>query len=204
MRTTTNYIFIVLSLLLMCSLVSADDEYCAPPPTDIFVVLDHTGDWWNFTLTSDACYTCMDNGGGYGDLDCVPCTKGASFTANKTCGIVPFAVRFNDTSTGGAISDYYWDFVGNISLDQNPVMNYTVPGVYGVDHSSTIDGDVYWSNETGYITARAIGDTCDSTSGYVVGSGGVSRDSDSVWLVFGGIGGLVLVLLFVGFMYIKR
>ncbi len=64
----------------------------------------------------------------------------ASFTANATAGFVPFAVRFNDTSTGNPVS-WLWDFGDNaISTEANPVHVYTDAGTYPV--SLTVANDI--------------------------------------------------------------
>ncbi|WP_292489688.1 PKD domain-containing protein [Methanoculleus sp. 10] len=56
----------------------------------------------------------------------------ANFTANRTSGTAPLAVRFTDTSTGNPTT-WAWDFGdGNTSTEQNPVHTYTTAGVYTV------------------------------------------------------------------------
>ena len=98
-------------LALMMPVVSAV-EYCTPPG-EFTVTLDQSGSWYNFTIYSDNCYVCIDNGAGYGDVDCTPCDTNpptASFTSNVTCGIVPFPVQFTDTTTGLNITSWFWDF----------------------------------------------------------------------------------------------
>lgn len=85
----------------------------------------------------------------------------ASFTSNVTCGIIPFAAQYNDTSIGTNITAWFWDFGDGVnSTEQNPIINYTVTGIYGVDHSATGDTGTSWSNISGYMTARPLGDTC--------------------------------------------
>jgi PKD repeat protein len=95
----------------------------------------------------------------------------ASFTSNVTCGVGNFSVQFIDTSIGTNITDWYWDFADGInSTEQNPVINYTAVGEYGVDHSVTNSLGTSWSNVSAYITARSVGDTC--------AGGGDEYDSD--------------------------
>jgi PKD repeat protein len=161
-------IVIIIGLLLLVGIVAADDsEYCAPPPTNITTVVDHNGDWWNITITSDLCYTCIETGGGYGDVDCIPCGEViASFTSNVTCGNTPFWVQFNDTSTGTNITSWYWDFGdGRNSTDKNPLLNYTVAGFYDVNHSATGSLGTNWSNHTGYMAVKVPGDYCAAPGG---------------------------------------
>ena len=94
--------------------------------------------------------------------DCtVPAT--ASFTSNVTCGIIPFAVNFTDTSTGGNITNWSWMFGdGNTSYAVNPENLYITAGLYTVNHSVTNSIGTSWSNITNYMTARFPGDTCAS------------------------------------------
>jgi PKD repeat protein len=56
----------------------------------------------------------------------------AGFTTNTSSGSVPLAVRFTDTSTGGAASSWDWDFGDGSphSILQNPTYTYTVPNTY--------------------------------------------------------------------------
>ncbi|MDD4253926.1 MAG: PKD domain-containing protein [Methanofollis sp.] len=57
----------------------------------------------------------------------------ANFSANATTGVVPFAVRFADTSAGFPTS-WSWEFGdGNLSTDRHPVHVYGVPGTYTVN-----------------------------------------------------------------------
>ena len=54
----------------------------------------------------------------------------ANFTANRTSGNTPLAVRFTDTSTGNPTT-WAWDFGdGNTSSERDPVHTYTTAGVY--------------------------------------------------------------------------
>ena len=191
----TNKIFFGLVLLALISPIVSADDYC-PPPADFTTVLEQNGNWFNFTIYADTCYICIDNGAGYGDVDCTPCDNNppvASFTGNVTCGIVPFVVNFTDTSTGVNITDWYWDFADGNTTEENPEHWYNITGVYGVDHSATNEYGTNWSNVSGYITARAVGDTCTGSSGYSYSGGGVGTDGDVMWLVFGMIGGCVMV-----------
>jgi PKD repeat protein len=95
----------------------------------------------------------------------------ASFTSNVTCGVGNFSVQFTDTSVGSNITGWWWDIGGVMnSTEQNPVINFTVTGMYGVDFRLNSTLGYSWSNKTDYITARALGDTC--------AGGGDEYDSD--------------------------
>jgi len=99
----------------------------------------------------------------------------AAFTSNVTCGIINFSAQYTDTSAGGAITDWYWDFGDGVtSTEEDPVVNYSVIGFYGVDHSVTSYLGTSWSNVSGYMAARAVGDTCAGT-----GTGGLQYDTNN-------------------------
>lgn len=56
----------------------------------------------------------------------------ADFTANRTSGLEPLAVKFTDASTGSPVS-WAWNFGdGGTSTVQNPVHTYESEGVYSV------------------------------------------------------------------------
>jgi PGF-pre-PGF domain-containing protein len=74
------------------------------------------------------------------------------FVANVTSGNVTFPVQFNETSFNA--TSWYWIFDGiNTSTSQNPVFNYSVPGIYSVNHSSSNAHDTFWTNKSNCITA---------------------------------------------------
>ena len=74
------------------------------------------------------------------------------FVANVTSGNVTFPVLFNDTSYNA--TSWFWIFDGiNTSTSQNPVFEYSVPGIYSVNHSSSNAHDTFWTNKSNYITA---------------------------------------------------
>jgi PKD repeat protein len=57
----------------------------------------------------------------------------ANFSANATTGVIPFAVRFADTSAGFPVS-WSWSFGdGTFSSDRHPVHIYREPGMYTVN-----------------------------------------------------------------------
>jgi len=75
-----------------------------------------------------------------------------NFTANQTFGNVTFAVMFTDTSYNA--TSWFWVFDGfNTSTERSPIFNYAVPGIYSVNHSSSNDHDIFWTNKSDYIIA---------------------------------------------------
>jgi PKD repeat protein len=173
--------FIIIIALFLIGVSSAYSDYCAPPGDATIVLVDNVGSWVNVTIMTNLCYVCVDNGGGYGDVECTLCDNNppvVSFTSNVTCGIIPFAVQFTDTSTGINITNWSWDFANGNSSLEDPINTYIATGMYGVDHNATNEFGTGWSNISGYITARAVGDTC---------IGGDAYDSDryqSDWFWF--------------------
>lgn len=74
------------------------------------------------------------------------------FAANVTSGNVTLPVQFTDTSYN--TTSWYWIFDGtNTSTSQNPVFEYTVPGIYSVNHSSSNAHDSFWTNKSNFIVA---------------------------------------------------
>jgi PKD repeat protein len=160
----------IIMLFIVC-VATASSDYCTPLPNDLDITYTHTGNWFNFTISSPSCYVCSDNGGGYGDVDCVVCgdlAPIAGFSSNVTCGIAPFNVQFTDTTTGGGITDYYWAFGdGNTSTVKNPVFGYNATGSYSINHSATSSYGTSWKNVSSYIQSRYPGDTCQGESAKV-------------------------------------
>jgi PGF-pre-PGF domain-containing protein len=75
-----------------------------------------------------------------------------TFIANQTSGNVTFSVLFTDTSYNA--TSWFWIFDGlNTSTEKSPTFNYTMPGIYSVNHSSSNDHDIFWTNISDYITA---------------------------------------------------
>ncbi|WP_277749825.1 PKD domain-containing protein [Methanoculleus taiwanensis] len=111
----------------------------------------------------------------------------ASFTANVTGGVVPFAVGFTDTSTGAPTS-WSWDFGdGATSTEQSPVHIYTVEGTYTVSLTATNAVSDDTLVETDLITATALpGPSFDAnvTEGgepLVVAFTDTSTDNPTAW-----------------------
>jgi PKD repeat protein len=68
----------------------------------------------------------------------------ADFTANKTAAGAPSAIQFYDNSTGGAPTQWRWNFGdGGTSTEQNPLHTYTQKGTYDVTLTVT---NAYGSN----------------------------------------------------------
>ena len=87
----------------------------------------------------------------------------ASFISNTTCGNVPFAVQFNDTSYSN-ITSWNWTFSeGNYSDLQDPVYQYNETGMFGINLSATNIYGNNWSNVTDYIRAVPAWYTCPPT-----------------------------------------
>jgi PKD repeat protein len=58
----------------------------------------------------------------------------AGFSANQTSGCAPFEVQFSDQSSQ-SVTSWLWTFEGGnpaTSTDENPIVQYLVPGVYDV------------------------------------------------------------------------
>jgi len=80
-------------------------------------------------------------------------TPVANFTANRTIGTAPLAVKFTDASTG-TVSSYSWDFDndGTVdSIEQNPVYTYVAAGNYTVNLIVTGPSGSDSEVKTGYI-----------------------------------------------------
>jgi PKD repeat protein len=77
----------------------------------------------------------------------------ADFSANVTAGMVPFAVRFADESSGN-VTSWSWAFGdGNVSTDPDPVHVYEVPGTYTVNLSVADPYSRHTISKAGFIRA---------------------------------------------------
>lgn len=66
------------------------------------------------------------------DIICAGTAPVPGFTANRTCGIAPLTVSFNQSSSGSP-SSFHWNFGdGTDSDEQNPEHTYCTPGIYPV------------------------------------------------------------------------
>ena len=77
----------------------------------------------------------------------------AAFTPDKTSGVFPLTIAFNDRSTGSP-STWSWDFGdGTTSTDQSPSHTYTAAGKYnvslsisdGTNSDSTTKNEIVWA-----------------------------------------------------------
>lgn len=130
--------------------------------------------------------------------DCLAPT--VDFTVNTTCGVVPLAVQFTDTSTGSP-SSYSWLFgEGNTSAAQNPAFTYNVTGQFSVNHSATNAYGTAWNNKSYLIMAAVNGTYCTTGGGGNVtiesGSGGMLQDDSSIWA--GAFVGVMSLLILFG------
>ena len=190
-------------LIILVSLASAESEYCTPDPDEMTVELDQDGDWYNFTITSATCYVCAECGGMTGDVCCSLCSELApiaEFSVNATCGIVPASFAFTDTSGGVNITSWYWDFgEGNTSVEEDPIFQYNMTGLFSVNHSATNEYGTGWENKSFLISIRPFGDTCAG------GGGGYTMASDTSGAMFWTFGLLgVFALIIVGVVASRR
>jgi PKD repeat protein len=83
----------------------------------------------------------------------------ADFSADKTSGDAPLAVRFTDLSTGDGISAWAWDFNNDgvvDSTEQNPAYTYTNTGTYSVKLVVTGTGGNGETTRTDFITVNDV------------------------------------------------
>ncbi len=72
----------------------------------------------------------------------IPAAPIANFSAVQTVGTL--AMKFTDTSTGGAPTSWWWDFGdGAASTSQNPSHTYSAPGSYQVKLIATNNGGIH-------------------------------------------------------------
>ncbi len=82
----------------------------------------------------------------------VPSAPIANFSAVQSSGSL--AVKFTDTSTGGAATSWWWDFGdGSGSTSQNPSHTYSAPGSYQVKLIATNNGG--FTSKTSTVTVTA-------------------------------------------------
>ncbi len=61
----------------------------------------------------------------------------ANYSSDVSFGTDPLTVVFNDTSTGGFINNWYWDFGdGSFATTRNSTKTFSIAGVYGVNLTS--------------------------------------------------------------------
>jgi len=82
----------------------------------------------------------------------------ASFTATPLTGCAPMVVSFTSTSTGSPTS-YLWTFGSSLippSSSQNPIVAYTVPGIYTVTLTVTNASGSNTKTQSNYITVKQV------------------------------------------------
>jgi PKD repeat protein len=79
----------------------------------------------------------------------------ADFTGSPTAGPPPLAVTFNDNSTGGTISNWFWDFgdSNTTNVTTSSVVHTYAVGTYNVMLIATGPDGVSTNTKAGYITA---------------------------------------------------
>jgi PKD repeat protein len=83
----------------------------------------------------------------------------ADFSGSPTTGFAPMSVQFTDLSTNSPTS-WLWDFGdGATSTEQNPLHEYTTPGVYSVSLTATNDFGSGSTSKTDYITVQELTQT---------------------------------------------
>jgi len=76
----------------------------------------------------------------------------ADFTSNKVSGCSPLTVTFQDLSTNNPTS-WVWDFGnGQLSTQQNPIVNYSSPGTYTVKLVARNSSGIDEEEKINYIT----------------------------------------------------
>ena len=95
------------------------------------------------------------------DLTVKPIKPQASFISNVTSGNTPLTVLFTDTSTGGALTSWYWDFGDGINSKHatNATHTFTKPGTYNVTLTITNAAGNNSVTRPGYITVTASSPT---------------------------------------------
>ncbi len=82
----------------------------------------------------------------------------ADFTGSPTSGPAPLPVTFNDASTGGIITNWFWDFGdgGTTNITTNAVVHTYAAGTYGVTLIITGPDGVSTNPKPNYITALTL------------------------------------------------
>lgn len=81
----------------------------------------------------------------------------ADFASNNQEGCSPLTVEFSDESSG-VISEWNWNFEGgnpSTSTQQNPIVEYTMPGIYEVTLEVTNPFNSNTTTKTEYVTILA-------------------------------------------------
>ncbi|MCL5992361.1 MAG: PKD domain-containing protein, partial [Bacteroidetes bacterium] len=93
---------------------------------------------------------------------------GASFTTDKTTGVIPLTINFTDNSFGSPTT-WSWDFGdGTTSTEQNPSHIYTVQGIYNVSLTVSDGNQQSTKTRVDFISAyrnTAVDDESDGLIG---------------------------------------
>jgi len=155
---------LILFFISLVGVVSATD-YCTPPG-QITQTINHNGNWYNITLTSATCYTCVPNGAGYGDVECTVCdlTPPASITnltgtPLSTCsGITWTWVDPTDPDFNHIIAWLNNIFVGNVSAGIHSVT------LNGLASNTTYEVATKTVDNSGNVNATFVNDTVTTTA----------------------------------------
>ena len=151
----------------------------------------HQSGIYSVTLTASDVYTSISHT--KRNYITVVNTPHADFSADKTKGISPFAVKFNDLSTGSP-TQWAWNFGdGSTSSEQNPTHIYTTVGssstsTYTVTLTATNANGFDDENKVDYITVTQtpIAEfTVDSRQGkapFIVKFHDLSAGNPTTWL----------------------
>lgn len=86
-----------------------------------------------------------------------PTTVDVDFSASVTSGTIPLTVNFTDTTTGGTIESWLWEFGdGATSTVEDPSHIYYSAGLYTVKLTVSVDGVEYSRTKINYISANTV------------------------------------------------
>lgn len=101
-----------------------------------------------------------------------PTMPAANFTQDKTSGVRPLTVQFTDTSTGGEISSWSWNFGDSTgSSQQNPIKTYANAGTYTVSLTATNSIGSSTVTKSNLINATVLSYQSEAIGNIVLGGG---------------------------------
>jgi PKD repeat protein len=101
----------------------------------------------------------------------------ADFTASPTLGPSPLTVSFTDTSSGGDVTAWSWDFGDGVtSTDQNPTHTYYFLGTYDVSLEASIgqQSEIVARVDLVTVNPATLAVPLFNAQSFVVGSGPIS------------------------------